>query len=278
MNGAGELYLGYRFNHLEVYEYTADNEKSILVELYYMKTSDDAFGLLSLDWGGESISFGSSPANTASKSLPSSTRALYGAGLLRIWSANLYARVMAFRETPSSKQAVLALGQAITANRKNPPEPELLKILPLTIDSSWKVRKDRLSFFRSYLVLNSMYYLSEENILDLDLSTEAMTASYEHISSPSGHKRIQFLLVKYENHEHARKALNHFHDAYLPEHKKEFKAASATKGPSLFKLEDGWLAYKLVNKYIAIVFECPDRESARVIIQKTESNVLKKGG
>ena len=278
MNGAGELYLGYRFNHLEVYEYTADNEKSILVELYYMKTSDDAFGLLSLDWGGERVSFSDSPANTANQSLASSTRVLYGAGLLRVWSANLYARIMAFRETPDSKQALLALGQAITANRKSPPEPELLKILPLTIDSSWKLRKDRLSFFRSYLVLNSVYYLSEENILDLDLSTEAITAPYEHISGPSGHKRIQFLLVKYEHHERARKALSHFHAAYLPEHQKEFKADSATKGPSLFKLEDGWLAYKLVNKYIAIVFECPDRESARTIIQGTESNLLKSGG
>ncbi len=278
MNGAGELYLGYRFHHLEVFDYGFDNHDNILVELYFMETSDDAFGLLSLDWGGESISFGSSPAHRASKSLPSSTRALYGAGLLRIWSDNLYARVMAFRETPASKQAVLTLGQAITANRKNPPEPELLKLLPRAIDSTWKVRKDRLSFLRSYLVLNSMYYLSGENILDLDLSTEAMTAPYDNISSPSGHKRIQFLLVKYDNHEHARKALNHFHAAYLPEHKKQSKADSATKGPSLFKLEDGWLAYKLVNKYIAIVFACPDRESARIIIQKTESNVLKNGG
>jgi len=137
MNGAGELYLGYCFNHLEVYEYTADDEKSILVELYYMKTSDDAFGLLSLDWGGEHVFFSDSPANTANQSLTSSTRALYGAGLLRIWSDNLYSRAMAFRETPASKQAVLTLGKAIAANRKSPPEPELLKILPLHIGSEW---------------------------------------------------------------------------------------------------------------------------------------------
>lgn len=277
MNGAGELYLGYRFRHLEVFEYKFDNRDNILVELYFMETPDDAFGLLSLDWGGEPISFSGSPPHAAKKSLPSSTRALYGAGLLRIWSDNLYARVMAFRETPASKQAVLALGQAITANRKNPPEPELLKIPALAIDSSWKLRKDRLSFFRSYLVLNSIYYLSGENILDLDLSTEAITAPYEHVSSPGDHKRIQFLLVKYDDHERARKALNHFHDAYLPEHKKELKGDSASKGPSLFKLEDGWLAYKLVNTSIAIVFECPDRESARKIIQKNESNLLKRG-
>jgi hypothetical protein len=278
MNGAGELYLSYRFHHLEVFDYRFDTQDNILVELYFMETADDAFGLLSLDWGGESISLGGSPANAANEPLPSSTRALYGAGLLRIWSDNLYARVMAFRETPASKQAVLALGRAITANRKNPPEPELLKVLSLTIDSSWKLRKDRLSFFRSYLVLNSIYYLSGENILDLDLTTEAITAPYEHRSGPGGRKRIQFLLVKYENHERARKALNHFHDVYLPEHTKEFTADSTAKTPNLFKLEDGWLAYKLCGKYIAIVFECPDQESAGIIIQKHESNLLKQGG
>jgi hypothetical protein len=126
-------------------------------------------------------------------------------------------------------------------------------------------------------LVNSIYYLSEENILDLDLSTEAVTAPYEHISTPRGHKRIQFLCVKYGNHERARKALIHFHDAYLPEHKKEFKGDSASKGPSLFELEDGWLAYTLVNNCIAIVFACPDQESARMIIQKNESNLLKNG-
>jgi hypothetical protein len=55
MNGAGELYIGYRFRHLDVYEYTSGSEENILVELYYMETPDDAFGLLSLDWGGESV-------------------------------------------------------------------------------------------------------------------------------------------------------------------------------------------------------------------------------
>jgi len=185
---------------------------------------------------------------------------------------------MAFRETPASKQAVLSLGKAIVANRNNYPEPEFLKFLSHHIGSTWKLRKDRLSFFRSYLVLNSIYYLSHENILDLDLSTEAVIAPYEHVNSSGNRKRTQFLLVKYEKQERAREALNRFHDAYLPEYKKEFTLDSAAKSPSLFKLEDGWLSYTLVGNYIAIVFECPDLESAKVIIQRIESNLLKKGG
>ncbi|MBW2564407.1 MAG: hypothetical protein JRE29_10330 [Deltaproteobacteria bacterium] len=135
-----------------------------------------------------------------------------------------------------------------------------------------------MSFFRSYLALNSIYYLSHENILDLDLTAEVLTAPYERISSSGDRKRSQFLLMKYENHERARKALTHFHDAYLPEHKKEFISDLANKNPSLFKLEDGWMAYKLLNKYIAILFGCPDQKPAKTIIRKIESNLLKKGG
>ncbi len=276
MNGAGELYMGYRFRHLEVFDYTSASQDNILVELYFMETSDDAFGLLSLDWGGEPVTLSDDSANISNQSLTSPHRALYGAGLLRVWSDNVYARVMAYRETPASKQAVLSLGQAIAADQKNAPPPELVNTLPPQVGPDWKLRNDRLSFFRSFLVLNSIYYLSEKNILDLDLSTEAILAPYENISNPTDTKRSQFLLVKYENHERARKALNHFHDVYLPKYKKESAADSDSKSPRLFKLEDGWLAYKLTKNFITIVFECPDQESARQIIQKTESNLIKK--
>jgi hypothetical protein len=58
MDGAGEMYLAYRFEHTDVFEYKSadDSLGTILVELYSMKTSDDAFGLLSTDWTGEPAS------------------------------------------------------------------------------------------------------------------------------------------------------------------------------------------------------------------------------
>ena len=278
MNGAGELYLGYRFRHLEVFDYTSADQGNILVELYFMESPDDAFGLLSLDWGGEPVSFDGAPAAISNQYFTASSRALYGGGLMRLWSDNIYVRIMAERETPASKDAVFTLGKAIAADTHHPPEPALVKMLPLDIDAVWKLRVDRLSFFRSHLVLNSIYYLSHENILDLDLSAEAVSAPYEHISNSGDPKRSQFLLVQYENPERARQALNRFHDAYLPGDKKELTAETAADSPSLFKLEDGWLAYKLIGKHIAIVFESPDPESARAILQKNESNLLKKGG
>jgi len=275
MNGAGELYLGYRFKHLEVFDYTDENKNNILVELYFMETPDDAFGLLSLDWGGEVVSFGDASENGSKQPPASPVRALYGAGLLRIWSDNLYARVMALRETPASKQAVITLGRAIVANRKSPPEPELLKALSPHMGSAWKLRRDRVCFFRSYLVLNSNYYLSHENILNLDHATEAVIAPYELVSTAGDRKRCQFLTVKYENHARAKKALDHFRKAYLPEYKEELSADSNNSGPSLFKLEDGWLGYQLMGRYAAIVFECPDRKSAGTIIENNQNGLTR---
>ena len=276
MNGAGELYLGYRFDHLEVFEFSSENQNNILVELYYMQTSNDAYGLLSLDWGGEPVAPDGSTANASAPSGRSSTTAIYGAGLLRLRADSIYARIMAYRETPASRKAVLALGKAIAAGRKHAPEPQLVKIPALKTDSGWKLREDRMSYFRSYLVLNSIYFLSSENILELDHASEAVIAPYENeaVKGSGERKRCQFLLVKYENHKLARKAIQHFHNVYLPDHKKEFRQKSASKNPDLFKLEDGWLAYKQINNYLALIFECPDRKSAEQIIQKTEANII----
>jgi len=273
MDGAGELYLGYHFNHLDVYEYTAEKANSILVELYFMKTSDDAFGLLSLDWGGESVILTNSSITESVPTVAPSSRSLYGAGLLRIWSDNLYVRVMAFQETPESKEAVFSIGRAIAANRKNPSQPRLLKILSPTVGSGWTLRKDRIRYFRSHLVLNSFYYLSHQNILNLDHSTEAVTAPYEKITTTGDQKRVQFLLVKYTNPDHAQIALDHFHETYIPEQNNDSVGGLKAESPHFYRIEDGWVGYNKVGRYIALVFECPDQETGLMILNQIELNL-----
>ena len=254
MNGAGELYLGYRFDRLDVYEYVAESQKEILVEVYFMKTSDDAFGLLSLDWGGEVVVHHSDWP-----------RALYGEGLLRLWSGNIYARIMATQETPESKQAVLSIGQAIVKGRKNPPSPNIINELKKELSPEWEMRKDRISFFRTRLVLNSLYYLSHQNILDLDHACDAVAALYEKKASSGERARIQFLLIKYPDPQRAKKALSHFHESYLADFPFSDQADSSGGITGVFSVEDGWMAYALHDGSIAFVFECPDESTARAM-------------
>ncbi len=276
MNGGGELYLAYRFQRLEVFEYTGKSKESILVELYFMETSDDAFGLLSLDWTGEPVNFINAAKTNSANAISPPVRALYGAGLLRLSSDNIYARILANHDTSVLTQAVLKIGRAITERRKKSPEPDLLKNLPLSIDSVWKLRRDRISFFRSHLIINSIYYLSHENILNLDLSTEAVIASYEWNAAANASGRCRLLLLKYENPEKAWNALSHFQESYLPEKKHKTIADPTRKSQQIYKVEDGWMGYKLWGNYLSIVFECPNQDSVGMIIRKIESNLLNK--
>jgi hypothetical protein len=261
MDGAGELYIGYRFGRLEATEYTAPDEKNILVELYFMKTPDDAFGLLSLDWGGEPVDLVVAARKSAEKH-PAWPNALYGEGLLRLRSDKIYARILAEQETPRSKEAVLALGRAVVKDGAGSSSPALLCQLPETLESGWKQRRDETSYFRSHLVLNSLYYLSQENIFDLGRETEAAIARYEK-NSPAGPRRIRILLFRYPDGRAAEKALGHFRRVYLPD-----RSSASTETQNFFSVEDGWLGFKLKGGRAAFVFECPDRETAAVVLDQ----------
>jgi len=277
MNGAGELYLAYGFDHLEITEYKADQKDDILVEVYVMNSDNDVFGLLSLDWGGEPVTLAASSAVYLKSVIAPPHRALYGQGLLRMGADNIYVRIMVSRETPEARKAILSLGRAIAANRETPAEPDLLKILPRKIGSDWKLRNDRIGYFRTHLVLNSLYYISHRNIFNLNHDTAGVAAPYESTEDDTKTaKRVQFLFVEYPRPAQARQALDHFHNAYLPEFEKGFNVGGKMKHSNYFDLEDGWLSYRLDGKFLAVVFGFPSRESARIFMEHISLNALKK--
>ena len=267
MNGSGELYLSYHFDHLKVYEYKNKNQNDILVELYYMKDSDDAFGLLSLDWGGEEVSLNLSPSNSQKTKGVFST-ALYGKGLLRIWSGDLYVRIMSVRETPEVRDVIMNLGKIITSGRKETAPPQMVSMIQQSIGDEWVLKKGTISYFYTHLVLNSLYYISHDNILDLNLSTEAVFAVYEKTQEGKTQRRISFLKIKYPVENASEIALDHFLKAYLPDRVKKETSDKKSKSKNFFKIEDGWMGYSLNNEFLSLVFECPDLESAQLALNR----------
>ena len=263
MNGAGELYLGYGFKRLEVSEYSNGEENTILVEIYHMNTSDDAFGLLSLDWSGEPVLMDN--AHTETDFPP---RALYGGGLLRIWTGSIYARVMTFQETDSARGAILVLGQHIINDRGPSQMPTLMNSFSEAAPQGWKLRRDRMGYFRSHLVLNSLYYLSHQNIFNLDLSAAAVTAPFERLSEDGNKERIQALLIEYATHQQALRGLERFHSAFLDDFQKEKPFKGQNEQIHYFQIEDGWLAYGLRETCLVVVFECLNQTIAGQLLGK----------
>ncbi|HXY41792.1 MAG TPA: DUF6599 family protein [Vicinamibacteria bacterium] len=256
MDGGGELYLAYRLSRLEVYEYTSTREAPILLELYWVESSDDGYGLLSGDWDGEAVKLDDAwPAQP--------TRALYGAGLLRAWSSDLYVRVLATEETAAAKRAVLELGRAVVAGRPVARSPEVVTALPDGVADAFHLRPDRITFLRSPLVLNSTYFLATANLLDLGPAVEAVVATYERRVGPEAEAaRLRVLVVRYPTGHASQAALAHFEAGYLR------RPAGAPPGGSVQQVEDGWLAFARDGRRLSFVFQAKDAATATAAVRR----------
>jgi hypothetical protein len=261
MDGAGELYLAYRFDHLEVLQYRAAPGDDLLVELYFMQSSDDAFGLLSGDWGGEPVDLGSGAPTGSVTGAGAWPQALYGAGLLRIWSGSLYARVMTMQESEASRRAVLTIGRAIVSGRKVTPMPRLVAAAPDQV-GAFARRRDSVCFLRSHLVLNSAYFLGQQNVLSLGRDVDAVTLRYDPSVGTTGRGRVRVVLVRYPEQQQARQALARFRQAYLPETQRGQGIGEAT----LAQIEDGWAACQVRDRNLAVALECPDSQAAMAFV------------
>ena len=274
MDGAGELYLAYRFEHLDVYEYSAPDGLlgEIRVELYWMKGSDDAFGLLSNDWGGEPVDLGGHagsldktaarmPARVAQDlyaAVPPHA-AFYGGGLLRFWSGNLYARVMASRESQEARAQVLAIAASIVKGRSgNDHPPVILSRIPIEWGGRFVLRRDRTCFFRSHYVLNSAYYLAPDDILGLGPDVDASISEYR--TAGAGGPPVRLVQVVYPSPDAAAAALRIFLKSYVPALASQAAERSA---PGSAKAEGGWVGWAAKDQVLAIVLDAPGETEAK---------------
>lgn len=210
MDGAGEIYLAYDFRFVFVREYAQDNSPSIVVEIYQMSSSEDAFGVFTQDLDGDEVKLGQG--------------AIYAAGLLRFWKDKIFVRILADKETPEIKPLIMRLGELIAAAApQEGTRPSIISAL-----ASEGLRPKTLRYFHTLISLNSHYFLASENILNLSPETQVLLAQYEQEKS-----RARLLLVAYPSVSQAEDAHNQFVKIYLKD-----KVLPESKVQSK-KLEDG---------------------------------------
>ncbi|MCX8160922.1 MAG: hypothetical protein N3G18_08330 [Candidatus Saccharicenans sp.] len=267
MDGGGELYLAYKFGQLLVYKYLDRNENELLVEIYEMQHPDETFGLLSLDWTGEpAVLNPRAEPGTVNPVCPNHT-ALYGEGLLRARVDNLYLRILALRETPETKEIILNIGKTVAARASQATFPEILKVIKPATGSNWRIKKDRTGYFHSHLILNSLYYLSHENILHLDPAGEALYTEWEH-KDANNKKSARLIIIRYPERQKAEAALVDFIGSYVSDRTERMTEIPQSETESAVRVEDGWLGWKLRENYLALVFEAPDELSVNDLLQQ----------
>jgi len=234
MDGAGEVYLAYKFEDLLVQRYACPGQEEILVEIYDMGSPRGAFGVFTYMMGrGPTVPIGQDGE--------------YKSGLLCFWRGRYFAYIKIDNENDQAKNAVFELGKWISAAiHEDGERPEILRFLP-----EGEYHSNTLRYFFRNEILNSHFTVADGNPLLLNDKTEGVLVRMKRDKST-------LLLVGYPGQEQADSAYSNFWAQYMP----------GTRTTGMVKTEEAkWTASMKQNRYVAVVFNAPTEKQAGHTLQ-----------
>lgn len=244
IDGGAELYISYGFSSVWSRTYAREGAPDIIVDIFDMSESKNAFGVFANSRETIDNAFGQGSQ--------------YTPGLLVFWKDKYYVSILASPETGESKSAVFELARRIDEGIPGKGVlPAVLDLLPPDA-----LVEESIRYFRHYIWLNAHYYVADGNILHIDDTTDAVLAKYD-----TGGTRTLLLVVEYADADEAVRARADFVEHYLP----EIDAAGVVR------IEDAtWTGCRLAGRVLAVVFNAPGREAAICLLAKVEERVQSK--
>jgi len=236
INGGAELYLSYDFDRLASRTYVSVNQPDIVVDVFDMKHSFNAFGVFSHAREVVDRKFGQGSQ--------------YTEGLLMFWKGRYFVSILASPETPEARETIQDIARRIEAAiEETGPLPAVLELLPPD-----GLIEESVRYFFHHIWLNSHYYIADENILLITEDTEAVLAAY---SRDGG--RTFLVLVNYGEEGEAQAAYDSFTSNYLQE----------SQSDSAVQIEDGsWTGCRLTGDLLVAVFNAPSGQRVDELVQK----------
>jgi hypothetical protein len=246
MDGAAELYLAYGFGNLTVRRFEKPGQPPITVELYEMASSEDAYGVFSYEHQDETAGIGQGSE--------------FGGGLLRFWKGKYFVSIYAEGQAAEVETGILEIGRA-TANSipSSGPEPKLVSFIP---GKDLGLVDKSIHYLKSHVLLNQRFFISHQNILNLNQKTEAVLAQYLQDK-----QKTQLLLIRYPDSKEAVDAYQSFMKVYLPD----------AGGKDRSRTEDRkWTIAQQRNEFVLIVFGAPTETNGEGLLKATEEKLAKK--
>ncbi len=235
INGAAEVYKAYNMKQCLSRRYAIDDGPGIVLDIFDMRSPEDAFGVFTHDTDGEPVKIGQS--------------GLYRPGWLSFWKHRYFVSIYAEEETEAAEKAVLGLGKKVAALiQKEGAKPDIVSRLPQA-----GLQTNRIRYLHHPVILNYHFYLADENILNLTDQTNAVLAPYE-----KGQEKALLLMVVYPDHNTAAQSLARFLKNYLPD-------ADRT-GISLLENRK-WAAAVARGSLLVAVLESDSREFAERLLK-----------
>jgi hypothetical protein len=244
MDGAAEFYLAYGFGNLTVRRFEKSGRPPIIVELYKMASSEDAYGVFSYEHQDETAGIGQGSE--------------FGGGLLRFWKGKYFVSIYAEGEGADAESGILKIGRAAADSIPSTgSEPKLVGFIP---GKNLGLVDKSLRYLKSHVLLTQRFFIAHQNILNLNRKTEAVLAQYLQDK-----QKTQLLLIRYPDSKGAVDAYQSFMKAYLPD----------AGGKDHSKTEDRkWTFARQRDEFILIVFGAPTEADAEVLLKDTEKRLL----
>jgi hypothetical protein len=238
INGGAEVYKAYNMRSCFSRRYTLANGPAIILDIFDMGSSQDAFGVFTHDTDGKVIDIGQD-----GRLKP---------GWLSFWKNRFFVSIYAEDDTEAAQSAIIDLaGQVAAAIPQPGVKPTILSRLPSEGLQSHSIR-----YLHHPVLLNYHYFLSDENILQISDQTDVVLAAYR-----IKNKHALLLLVVYSDSDKAANSRASFLEHYLPD--------ADPSGAAL--LENGkWSAIQKIGRLTAIVLEADSRALAAQLLSNVK--------
>jgi hypothetical protein len=238
INGGAEVYKAYNMRRCLSRQYTTARGPVIMLDVFDMGTSEDAYGVFTHDPAGDVLQLGQD-----GRLRP---------GWANFWKDRYFVSIYAEEETDAAQNAVQRLAEqvaALIAGRGN--RPQILKRLP-----PQGLQADSIRFLHHPVILNYHYYLSDENLLNLSAQTDAVLAAYRRDQG-----QALMLLIAYPGPAAAAGAHANFKRHYL--------ADAAKNGVALLENRK-WSALAVKGRLLLIVLEADSRPLAENLLETVD--------
>ena len=247
IDGGAEVYLAYSYKEAFARRFEKADQPAITADLFDMGSSEDAYGIFTFEREGKSVGIGQDSE--------------YSAGFLRFWKGRYFVSILADKETPESKAAVMSLGGAIADQIKDAgARPKMLDLLPTGNLVAAGTR-----FFHQKSGLDYHYMLADKNILNLSAKTNVLLARFKTPARKSAKviPTAQLLMVQYPAEKDAVAAHASFLKAYMPDGKE-----------GVVKAENGkFTVAKQKGQYVIAVFDAPDTVFAGALVDSIAGKI-----
>jgi hypothetical protein len=235
INGGAEVYRAYNMRHCLSRRYTSADGPAIVLDIFDMGSSGDAYGVFTHDPAGDVVEIGQD-----GRLRP---------GWLNFWKDRFFVSIYTEEETASAMQGVKTLGKMIDALiSTRGTRPKILKLLPPE-----GLKSESIRYLHHPIILNYHYYISDANLLHLSPKTDAVLANYQRQA-----QQALILLASYPEPDAAAKAYTSFLKHYL---------GDADRNGMAMLENNKWCAASVKDRLLTIVLEADSRHLADKLLK-----------